>query len=211
MERKMKLRLLVLAGVVIALGIGVAVLYLLGYIGPKQSIATADQIQEEASLLEQSMGYRDGGQYLAEMKKPGVIFDPWNLEPDVYVSYCIGLHILVDFVATITPQQVDIMRDKGGLPYESLSPDQKRLLLLLHKYSAYKNFEEADISHSTFLFSRERKAGFIHMDWMVTKPNGTVSKGFYGLADDSERVATIAERARYAKPGSVKKIVRLTR
>jgi hypothetical protein len=111
-----------LGAVLIVLSIG---LCWLNHLKPREVLATADQIQQEAQRLMQSERYLEGEQFLAELKESGIVIDPVTLEADLYRNFRINQHLVIKFAGTITPDQADIMKKMGGLPYSSLRDDQR--------------------------------------------------------------------------------------
>lgn len=85
-----------------------------------QSLVKANRQWEE---------YKKGDQYLQALLA-GTAHYPRANDPtsDARMINAVGTHVTVDFLATLTPAQVELLKDK--LPFSKLTEQQKRLLRL---------------------------------------------------------------------------------
>lgn len=185
-------RLLAVGAIVVLAFVGV--LMWEHYARFRVTVATADQITAEVASMKRSKGYAAGGRYLAALERQGVSPDQKNLLSQ-YGSAAVNVRLLADFAGSLTSKQVEIMGRMGGLPLASLGPDQRKLVYLLHRCSSFRDkYQESDIPHSVFLFSRQ-STGFIDTRWNITRRGGSVFENHYGLGDSTDLILE-AERGR---------------
>ena len=175
--RKIKVKRLALVGVVLVLVV-VTFLMLRDFLQrpPPPTLATAGQAQEAIADLKQCEAYKVGGVYIARLERSGVAFDSVPFSANSYQDYVISVRLMLDFLISISPDQIEMMTKEGGLRGASLSPDQRRLLSRLQRYRP----NGIDITHSVFFFMRQHQ-GIV----MLWKETGSRNNDSFGLLDAS--------------------------
>jgi hypothetical protein len=107
----------------------------------------------------QSKQYLEGGALLASSN--GLK----SISPEQKNSCC--LHIAVDFLRSLTPEQVDIIR-KQQLPFTKLRPDQQKALLQMPDIlgGGYKNLHDRSSETYIWVFALPKPKGVFAFMWI---------------------------------------------
>ena len=124
--------------------------------------ATWDVVPEVLNLAVKSSQYKIGGAYLANPKKLNTIAG--NEDRDAY-SY----RLAIDFLRTLTPEQISIMRKNDKLPYNQLTHNQQIALLQIYHSRGRKNVDLSKYNNTSYVkvysFSKSKQSYIFQ--WLV--------------------------------------------
>lgn len=147
-------------------------------------LATYDELQEAVAKMKRGEAYRVGGNYITRLERSGVKFDPARLNDNSY-QYCVIVsRVSLDFIITITPEQIETMRMERGLQVSSLSKDQLRLLQRMAWYSGRTGSDTGHLSGMLWISNLSRGRG-VQTSWKWTRPDGLPDNLRFGLEDVS--------------------------
>lgn len=181
-KRKDGVRRGVRAGVLLLAAICAAT-FVIHYLISRPRVASFAEITTELGLLKQSPGYRRGERALIEAQQGAAVTH------DTVDNYCVGLYLRVDFVGTLSAPQFDLMRERGGLPFTSLTDSQKALL---HEpgpfgHAGVRNgVNDSDLPRAALAVMYQPH--YYYLRWICTGSDGSRSDIEYGLVDGAEDI-----------------------
>ena len=157
--------------------------------GPNGAIANGpvpsmNELSGHVSSLKTHEAYKVGRDYVARLESSGRAFNPARISENSLQFYEIVYYLSLEFAATITPEQLETLRESGGLRFGSMSRSQQALLLKLARYSSC--VPATPLQDTTLTVIKIRR-GIMQVSWRInTKQYGTIN---WGLADGSREIA----------------------